>query len=392
MPALILSASRSAQCYSEARAAFNRTYSKTNFFIDGTNGGVLDYNKQIVRIQNFNVTQNMLNKFGDMVQFLNISFADMNQVKSSEIVKSITANSSDSLKELYLNHCYGKVLNQMNRPFWNVTIASFTTRYRFESGSNALKLNKLLPKLKRLHIRVDNIDNLEFVGDQFLELRSLILDIPEQINMPLSAIENLFRASPKINTLTIYRTSLNLLRIANRLLPNLKVLRLFEFSYDYFAGNQIRFKHVIHLHITSTREYKSNRIPYYLVFHQLRKVSLNIDFDFTDDWIYFLDRDDRTNNIEVIDVKTKSITTELMNLFGEHLPNTKVASITSEQKISADAIIGLLNQCKQLLNLQIQVALMDVAERKHLDESLQHEWDISSTYPSINVIAFTFSR
>lgn len=392
MPALILSASRSSQCYSEARAAFNRTYSKTNFFIDGTNGGVLDYNKQIVRIKNFNVIQNVLNNFGDMIQFINISFAEINQVKGSEIVHCITVNSSDSLKELYLNHCHGQVLDQMNRPFRNVAIASFSTHLndKFEIGLSALKLNKLFPNLRRLHVKVGDIDDLKFVGDKFSALRSLIIDLPEQETLSLSSIEQLFKGNPKVNSLTIYRCSLKVLRIASRLLPNLKVLRLFGFADDFYQGNQIHFKNVYHLDVTSTRHRKL--IPEMLVFHQLRKLSLNIDFGFTDHWgNFFINQ--VSKSIEVVDIKTKSFTSnQLLLTIAEHLPNVKVATISSEQKISADAIIELLSKCEQLLSLQMQVALIDVAERKHLDESLQHEWDISLTYRSINVMALTFSR
>lgn len=351
----------------------------------------MDYNKQSVRINNFNVTQNVLNLFGDMVQFINISFIDINAVKGNEIGGSITAHAIESLKELHLRNCHGSVLDAMNRPFPNVTIASFSTHStdRFEIGSNTLKLDRMFPNLQRLHVKIANVDDLKFVGDEFSELRSLIVDLPEPRTLAIADIEFLFRGSSSINTLTIHRSSLKLLKSASRLLSKLKVLRIFDFSNDLYQGNQIQFKNVYHLYITSTRS--DAQIPEKLVFHQLRKLSLNLDFGFTDQWIQFFGNQ-VSKSVEVFEIKANAFTKDQLLAVAEHLPNIKVASIMTEKKVSAETIINFLATSKQLFILQIQMALIDVAERKQLYETLQHEWDISSNYPSINVIAFTLSR
>lgn len=378
-------------CYNEARQTFNRTYSKTNFFIESTNGGIIDYNKQSVRINNFNVAKNVLNLFGDMVQFLNISFIDIDEVKGNEIIGHVTANCTKSLKELHLYQCHGHVLDQLNQPFQYISIASFVTHsnIQFEITPNALELNQLFPNLKRLHVKITSIDDLAIVGDQFSQLQSIIVDLPEISGYSLVDIENIFKASPNINSLTVHHCTLKLLKIASLLLSNLKVLRIFDFSNELYRGSRIHFKNVKHLYVTNSQNCARN--PDKLVFYQLRKLSLNLNVGFTDQWIIFFGNQVK-KSIEFFDLKTDMLTTNQLLAIVENMPNMKMASFIIERKLSADSIIKFLQTSKQLLVFQTHNALIDVIERKQLDEVLYTDWDINYSYPSINVIAITCSR
>lgn len=334
--------------------------------------------------------KNVLNTFGDMVQFINISFNDINVIKGREIGSFIAENAIQSLKELHLINCHESVLDELNRPFPNVTIASFSTHsIDAFANANTMKLNQLFPNVKRLNVKIANVNDLQFVGDTFTDLRSLIVDLPEPRTLSMTDIEILFKGSSTINTLTIHRSSLKLLRAASRILVNLNILQLLDFSDDSYQGKPIQFKNVYHLHITMTRT--NSQIPQQLVFHQLRKLSLSFDSGFTDQWIQLFSNQ-VSKSVQVFDIKAMTFTQNQLLKIAQHLPNIKVAAIRSDKKISSDTIIRFLDTSKQLFSLQVQCALIDVCERKQLDEQLQHEWDIMYHYPSINMIALTFSR
>lgn len=385
-------AGKNVQCFSEARAAFNRTYGATNFFIDGTTGGILDYNKESVRIKNFNATQSVLNLFGDLIQFINISFIDINQVNGNIIIASISAKCINSLRELHLMNCHGWVLNGMTKSFRYVKHASFSTRPNgnFRIGPDTLRMNKMFPNLRRLAVKANNIMDLDFVGDEFPWLRSLTLVLPESdYYFSIDRIERLFQTSPWINKLTLHHSSLELLQIVSENLHNLKVLQLLDFSNDFYGGQQIEFKHVNSLAIKSTRS--NSKIPATLVFYQLHTFSLSLNFEFTDQWIRLFSNQMK-KSIEFVEIESYQFTSDQFLKIVKTLPNVKIASIRSEKKIPINAIIRFLKENKQVLVLNLKTALINVAEREWMEEKLQLDWDIDYNYPSINEIALTFTR
>lgn len=391
LPTLIVTAGKSAQCFSEARNAFNRTYGATNFYIDGTTGGILDYNKQSVRIKNFNATQSILNLFGDLIQFINISFIDINQSNGNVIATTIAAKCSISLRELHLMDCHDMVLNGMTQSFRYVRHASFSTRPNgnFRIGSDTLRMHQMFPNLIRLAVKVGNIKDMDFVGDKFPRLRSLTLGLPEPEFFAVNTIERLFQSSPSINKLILHHSSLELLQIVSENLHNLKVLQLFDFFNDFYAGQPIEFKHVNSLAIKSTRS--NSKIPETLVFHQLQTFSLSLNFRFTDEWIQIFSNQMK-KSIEFVQIESYRFTSHQFMSIVKMLPNVRIASIRSVKKIPINVIIEFLTENQQILVLNLKTALINVTEREWMEDKLQCDWDINYNYPSINEIALTFTR
>lgn len=391
LPTLILTAGKSSQCFFEARNAFNRTYGVTHFYIDGTTGGILDYNKQSVRIQNFNATQSVLNLFGDLIQFINISFIDINQVNGNVIVTSIAAKCTTSLRELHLMDCHDMVLNGLTQSFPSVKQASFSTRPNgnFQIEPDALRMNEMFPNLTRLVVQVNNIMDMDFVGEKFPWLRSLTLVLPESEYFAFNSIERLFQNSPSINKLILHHSSLELLQIVSENLNNLKVLELIDFSNDFYAGQPIEFKHVNSLAISST--HSNSKIPETLVFYQLQTFSLRLSFRFTDQWLQIFSNQ-LNKSIEFVEIESYRFTLNQFSSIAKMLPNVRIASIRSEKKVPINVIIEFLRENQRILIFDLKTALINVAEREWIEENLQCDWDINYDYPSINRIGLTFTR
>lgn len=388
---MILLAGRNEKCLAESRNAFNRTYGTTNFYIDGTSGGVLDYNKQSVRIKNFNVAKSVLNIFGDLMQFLNISFIDINEANGKEIGAHVAAKCYKSLKELHLMHCHGMVLSELKRSFVNVIRASFSTRLngQFEFDEHSMTLDEMMPNLNHLNIKVSFVDELEFVGVKFPTLRSLTLILPERRDLTVVTLENLFQQSPNVNTLTIHYTSLVLLRSVNRYLPKLSILQLYDFSTDLYRGKPIHFKNVNHLVLTAS--WNNDQIPEMLAFHQLRTLSVHLGFSFNDQWIKLFSNQ-ASKSVEILEIQSNWFAANHLHAIAENLPNVKVMSISCEKKLPTDAIIEFLDTNHHLFEVTLLSTLINVTERTRLEKKLQLKWNIEFNYPSINVISMTFSR
>lgn len=80
--------------------------------------------------------------------------------------------------------------------------------------------------------------------------------------------------------------------------------------------------------------------------------------------------------LEVLSIKTESITTKQLKGIALAQPNIKTAHILSETNVSADAIIDFVEKSKQLNTFSLQIGSFDVTQQKILEARLQRKWDI----------------
>lgn len=334
--------------------------------------------------------------FGDLIQFLDISFANITESDGIEIIGLINDNCTESLSQLHLKECFGNVLNPLNKIFRNVYIATYSTSsvndLKIASNGLSLKLSEIFPKLARLQVKIADINDWQMIGDEFPYLRSLVIDLPEPVCMDTKQpnVASLLKNSPNINSLVMRYSSLALLKVASTSLSNLKVLHLLDFSMCEYDGDKIYFKNVVSLDILSTCS--DEQIPDKLVFNNVHRLTMRFDFRFTDRWIRFF-RNLGSKTLEFLDIELDAMTTKQLLAIADTQPNIKIARIVSAMEISGDAIIGFVQRCSNLFELQIEMGLIDVNERNMLEERLHNEWDITYNYLGRNgVIAISFTR
>lgn len=365
-------------CFSEARNSFNRAYSKANFYVAGPfTGGLYEYKKQSVRIKNFHTTRNILQTFGDLIQLIDISFDDINETEGSEIVRYISENGTNSLTQLNLRNCYAAVLNELKKPFSHVksSIISTNLTSKLSKSGDKLNLSELFPKLKRFDLKICNANDWDFVGDGFPYLKSLTVEFPEVMEFDRIDFERFFKTSPNINSLSISNSSLMILKAASDFLPNLKCLKIFNFSTDNYEGDEIQFKNVSSLHMTSTHD--NERIPQNLIFTQLQTLTLRLEYDFTNQWNEFFGNES-SKSIEFFDIQANSFTKTQLMVIAENQPNIKWAFVQSKTELSAEAIVCFIEKSKRLFSLSY-TSLTDISQQQLLKEKLQNEWSINPT-------------
>lgn len=354
------------------------------------NGGILDYSKKTVRIRNFNTIQSVLFTFGDLIQFLDISFEHMDKVLGKQIGGFVTKNCTESLVEFHLRNCYENVLDELTESFGHVNIATFSTHRtdKFEIGLNTLQLSEMFPKLRRLYVRIRTSLDWGLVGDEFPHLRTFSVELPEPDRLTVPNVEKFLKGSPQINSLTLRYTSLRLLKAASQFLSQLNILHILDFSDEHYEGSQIQFRNVSRLNITLTRN--NQQIPQKLAFYELRMLSLNLNFDFTNQWIQPFAKK-ASKSIDLLEIQSTAFRDTHLTTIAAKQPNIKLAFISSDKKVSADAIVQFLEKCHQLSSLHMQIGLIDMAERQILEERLIEVWNVDYYYAS-NSITIRFTR
>lgn len=389
LPDLIILSTISEKCYSEARNAFNRTYSQANFIIEGPFGGSINYIRKTVRIRNLYLTRSILRIFGDLIHFLEISFDNINELVGNEIIGLIQDSCTESLQQIHLKECYGNILNPLKKPLPNVYIATYSTSLSYDLKRNStglmFKLSELLPKLVRFHVKLANINDWEMIGDKFPHLRSLNVELPDPVSATQPNVESLFENSRNINSLIIRYSSLKLLKAASTFLNNLNILEISDFAISEYDGEKIRFNNVSHLNILSTCS--DDQIPEKLLFNKVQTLTMRLGYEFTDKWIRFF-RNLGSKTVEFIDIKSDTVTSKHLIAIADTQPNIKIVTISSRTEISADAIVSFIEKSPELFKLQIEMGLIDVNDRQMMEDKLQHRWDIMYDYLGRNGVIF----
>lgn len=380
LPALITAASKSALCFIEARSSFKRVYSRSKFyiegpFVDGTNA-VTETNKQLIQIKNLNAALNTMKLFGDMVQYVDVSYSDLSEDEGSSIGEYIVENCATSLIELNLKNCYGTVLNKLQKPFPNINNTIFSTHQvkAFDVAAETLTLDKMYPSLKRLNVNVANVNHWKIVGDKFPHLRALTVVIPrpEYTNFP--DIAKLLNESRSINSLALTYSSLDLLRRASQVLPQLKVLQLNEFADNFYEGEKIEFKNVSMVRITSTRKVESAQVPESLAFKHLQSLSLSLSASgLSDKWINFFEQP-KSQSVESLELSLNGVLSNQLTAIARHQPHLNSVVIKSEKTVPSDEIVSFLENSEHLTWLVLQSGFIDVAELSILEGRLQPMW------------------
>lgn len=376
MKTLISTASTSASCFLEARNAFNRTYGAAKFFIQGpldTSGdGITETNKQIIYIKNVDSAVNVLKLFSDMVRFVELSFADLDETTSATLATAVVENCAKSLVELQLKNCFGSILDKLQNPFPNVNVTVFSTHSTntLTIGTNTWKLNALFPNAKHLSVSITNTDYWKVVGDSFPQLKVLSVSNPKPAYSAGIDIGSLLNNSLSINSLTLSYSSMALLQTASQVLTQLNVLTLNEFADDFYTGTDINFQNVTNLRIATTTN--NAQVPEKLSFNGVNSLTLSLGYNFTDDWLQFAKK--TSQNVEWLNLKTLGINEDELKTIAHDATQLKLATIASDLKMPTTEIVSFLEHSQKLEWLVVESALITAAERNGLEGWIEKNW------------------
>lgn len=393
---MLLVSTKSSICLSEAQNAFARSYKTSNFIVKGPflaneQNGIDDTNKIAVQMKHFKTIKNIIRTFGHLIQIIKISFYYMEEAIGAEIVSFVSDNCTESLLVFHLNDCYGQILSKWTKSFRTVYEASISTdAYRvLKNQSLTIQMDKIMPNLQRLSVKITNANDWQIVGNKFLHLISLNVELPEPTRNNRPNVENLLKNSRKINSLSISYTSLDILKAAHDFLLNLNVLNIYGFSNDAYDGNRIKFKNISHVTIVVMDENK--QIAEMLAFDHIRAVSLQLQFDFSDEWSSFF-KNLNGKTIENFDISANSFTGKQLSIIAQQQSNIKMASITSRTPVSADEIVDFVGRCHKMVFFQLNGRFINANECALLAEYLQDNWTVSINYHDNDYLAVSLDR
>lgn len=376
MKTLIATASTSAVCFVEARNAFKRSYGAAKFYIEGPlvtgDDSITETNKQIIHIKNVEAAVNALKLFGDMIRFVEFSFADLDETNAATLAATVVENCANSLIELQLKSCFGSILDNLQKPFPNVNVTVFSTHSTtaLTIGTNTWKLDRLFPNAKHLSVDIANVDYWKVVGDALPQLKVLTVVHPKPTYSAAIDIASLLNNSRSINSLTVYYSTLALLQTASEVLPQLNVLELNDFADDFYTGSDITFQNVSNLRIATTTN--NAQVPEKLSFSGVKSLTLSLGFEFTDEWHQFVQKTNQ--NVQLLNLKTTTIKTDELKTIAHESAQLKLATIVSTQKVPTTEIVSFLEHSPKLEWLIVECALIDTGDRNVLEGLVEQTW------------------
>lgn len=359
----------------EARNAFKRSYGTAKIFIEGPlvtgDDGITEINKQIIHIKNVEAAVNALQLFSDMIHFVELSFADLDETNATTITTAVE-NCANSLIELQLKNCFGSILDNFKDTFPNVNVTAFSTHSTnaLTIGTNTLKLDRLFPNAKHLSVSITDVDYWKVVGDSFPQLKVLSIVHPKPTYTAVLDIGNLLNNSRSINSLALSYSSLATLQTASEALSELNVLQLNEFADDFYTGTDINFKNVSNLRIATSTN--NAQVPEKLSFNGVKSLTLSLGYNFTDKWHEFVRNTNK--HVEWLNQKTLGLNADELKTIALDSSHLKLATIASDLKMPTAEIISFLEHSPQLEWLDVECALIDTAERNVLEGWLEKTW------------------
>lgn len=372
---LIAKSNINAECYDEARMVFNSKYKQRAFELQLWNlirkYEAIDESKALIKISNYDLSQNFLNNFGDLVHQLAVSFYFDNGNHGREIVKAINDNCFESVSSLALTSCSGSSLDELQNTFTNVDSLTFST-IKLDLSSDK-KLSKIFPNVKSL---VDETvaSDWTFIDATFPRLTNFEVNFAENQSpdsVHQSHISSFLKNNTQIKELTIVRSNLALLKEVNEILPQLEQLSL-TFLAGNFSGDQkdpVHFKAVKHLSLQT----RYAEMPEMAVFDQLDTLTMDIQTKISTKWIDFISNQVNRNvsNLNLfIDVNPSEFA-----IISEKFTNLRVAHVTSTSIFKAEHIVDFIERSQELKQLKL-VAILDEDEWKRLEEVIPETWSV----------------
>lgn len=371
------------ECKDETKELFKTKYAEFVFAVEGElvgNGkeGIIEKeDSKLITVKNTELTKNILNAFGELIQNFGIDFENIPADKSTEIVRHFNSTKLDSLLQLSLENGQGNNLDEWTKELPNVSGFRFSSHSKKELTykQDQKKLNVLLPNLERLFL--DNtraLDWLHFIGDKHTELSILRVELPMIKNKLLETyVHELLKNSKKLEYFTVSNAYLKLLQDANQNAIELKNLTLHSLAsnYDDDEIESVDFKNVRFFEI----DIKNKAIPKKLRFSSLEGITLNVP-EFTKGWIEFIANNISSDSVEFFALtSTKKLSNEDVLKIPEHLPKLTNVAILSPSTFLASDIEAFVKSINKLQKLLLS-AQMDEGEFQSLQNSKIEHFDV----------------
>lgn len=255
----LLSFSETSQYFSAlAKTIFNRKFSHKFVEMKSESACYPDDAGRIY-LRDEEKTRRVLGQFSSSIYKLKVNYGesyDLEETIAEAMSKLINLHCADTLTEITINDKYNLFFGQITKPFTSVESVELNGDFKNVS-SGVLNFDEIFPAMKILSLSISKLRRINQIFlnfPNFVELRVHFYDWYHERILGESDFEQILKMNPQIRSLKMHSPSENVLRIANKLLPNLEILRIEPSWYDeiFNSGPKISFKNVKILELKPT--------------------------------------------------------------------------------------------------------------------------------------------
>lgn len=376
------------KCLKEARKVFKVNFHQAVFFVagpfvDDKSEKIQIVNYYHVHLRSLNGINATLNNFGDLIRDIRINFEDINVNDGKEIVKNVNQKSFGSLININFENCKGTVLDGLKKPFENVTILTFASSQMEKlQVKDDQKLCNFFPNTNSLSIERIQSSDWKLIDCSFPKIFSINLNLPkkqQQHTVNGSKISSFFKKNSKMYTLILKNANLKVLNEANKHLSNIQSLEINGLSEDYyldFQNDTINFKFTSLLTI---RNIPINIYPEWINFNSLSYFALNVEHNFTNNWMEFFENQINLT-INTVILNFEFIEKEqFLNVLNKFMKSESITIYAHDSfTLMADDIINFVIKNEILYEFEI-FARMERSEQIKLRRSVRKQWMVQFT-------------
>lgn len=320
----------------------------------------------IIRLDDYDSIVDTFKYFGCMIKMLKLASSSKRQFSKAEFMGNLISNyTSDSLVDIYFQHCNENLLEYIAKPLINVENVTFEDCYTSFNRRN-MSFIELFPVVRRLNLYFLNGCHFDHLNYRLPHLKHVSIDGISHLHLSggHSPFIDVIMNNPQIRSISLYDANAEFVQKVNVLLPQLETLTL---SLIKQSDESIRFENVTTFTMASTCS------PQNLQFPRLRNLHIYFNSKNMRKYITFLNEHKHLSRLYIKqwnlnDLQFQWITNNL----------TDLVELTLEQKyqseqLSTNVIVEFLRSHSQVMQLNV----INSADRWNveLQHQLKQEWD-----------------
>lgn len=369
-------AQTSTEHYHIATNIFRRKYSDFKISISLQNWSgrkySVDMSLKLILINDLQMFSDLLNVFQNYIRNIDIWNRPNCSVTANQIVNEF---GSETITKLQLGIINKEILCQFSVPFKNVDMLAI----EIHTDIDGIKLSELFPNLRKLHIKVLNEANYDFIDCKFPHL--------EDLNIAYSNLQEwkrneniigLMKKNPQIRSVNAVTTPSKFIEVVNELLPNVEHLK---FVFNDHRNKPLHFESVKHsvLYSSPIGSIKN------LTFSNLELFEITYASDQLNKYTDFFRKHRNLGRLHLTEVWGTTLDLERLTA---GLPNLVEVIVGNYSGTDIGDISKFIQNHQKLLKFQFSVQKMSETDRKIIYESFEHDWHIKSIVDDKHTFVF----
>lgn len=315
----------------------------------------------------------MFRGFGENIEKLILNFNGIGPRRSQAISQMLNFYCAKTLIELEWNDCPADAMNDSSERFKSLTVLRMTSGCL---GTSMSKFNDFFPALNDLELNDIEVMDRKCIERTFPNMTHLKVHIEprKKLNFQKTHVKTALKLNPQIRSFGLCSgCEPKLLAFINENLPLLNTLEIKNPRNRFFDSDEdvICFKNIeqFTLDIVNCNDSFTN-IPFR--FKRLRKFTLNANCRNHNEWIDFVARNPKINELKLLDYNFFYVVKDRQMMQIARMPS--LTDLTLDWRVDPlDILFRFLAQCPSIQ--QIRLIIRTQEERERFCAKIDDSWD-----------------